>query len=111
MKNSWVPTFTICLLSKFVLVESRQPQTLCYFEMTGPNFFIFNLFILALPLAIIGKHSSHNKSSKYKAISFVGLECYSSSFNLLNGVNGGTPIEAELKNCSADAVACLIGSE
>jgi len=38
------------------------------------------------------------------------LECYSSSFNLLNGVNGGTPIEAELKNCSADAVACLIGT-
>merc|ERR1712198_331519 len=70
-------------------VESRQPQTLCYFEMTGLNFFIFNLFILALPLAIIG------------------LECYSSSFNILNG---GNPIEAELKNCSADAVACLIGT-
>jgi len=48
-----------------------------------------SLSILALPMAIIG------------------LECYSSSINLLNG---GNPIESELKNCSADAVACLIGT-
>merc|ERR1712098_465150 len=75
-------------------VEPRQRKTneqLNCLNMThlNQNFCIFSLSILALPMAIIG------------------LECYSSSINLLNG---GNPIEAELKNCSADAVACLIGT-